>query len=275
MTEPPDACRQEPTGSSPARGKGVRAALGFRDGDKGTHSSRTLMLIELEQLLAATPPEAVMTDFRRVVVDENVLGKRSATTREHTVRKLKALYGLDPAIPVYRVMRQLWTDDAEGHPLLALMCGVARDPLLRESVAAVSDVSLGMEVTHEQLAATVRSSFSVATRDAIISHLMSTWTMGGFLSESAAKVRVRAKATPGAATYALVLGYLEGGRGSLLLSTRWTKLLDRTPDEVLSLVQQAARRGWVQYRAAGDVQEIRLDGWLTDEEKGWCHGQPG
>ena len=37
-----------------------------------------------------------MPDFRRAVVEENVLGKRTVTTREHTVRKLKALDGLDP-----------------------------------------------------------------------------------------------------------------------------------------------------------------------------------
>jgi len=42
---------------------------------------------------------------------------------------------------------------------------------------------------------------------------------------------------------------------------------------VLGLVRQAARRGWVEYRAAGDVMDLRVDALFTDEERGWCDGQ--
>jgi len=231
------------------------------------------MLGDLELALAAMPSEAGIPEFRHAVVEDNVLGKRTATTREHAIRKLKALYGLDPTIPVYRVLRRIWTNDAEGHPLLALLCAVARDPLLRASVDVVVDARLGLEVTSATLATTVRASFSSATRDAIVSHLVSTWTAAGFLAGGTVRTRTRAHATPGAAAYALALGFMEGGRGSLLLSTPWTRLLDRAPDEVLALVQQAARRGWLEYRAAGNVMDIRVDGLFTDEEKGWCRGQ--
>lgn len=250
-----------------------RERLGFRDGDKGTHSSRTMMLADLELLLAATGPDADVAEFRRVVVYENVLGKRTATTREHTIRKLKALYGLDPAIPVYGVMRRFWPEDMKGHPLLALLCAVARDPLLRASVNAVLDAPLGSEVTHDHLAATVRTSFSDSTREAIVSHLVSTWTTAGFLTGTTAKRRSRPVATPGAAAYALALGFMEGSRGSLLLTTPWTRLLDCPTDELLALVRQAARRGWVEHRAAGDVMDLRVDTMFTDDERGWCDGQ--
>ncbi len=202
-----------------------------------------------------------------------MLGKRTATTREHTVRKLKALYGLDPAVPIYAVMRRIWQEDADGHPMLALLCAVARDPLLRASVDTVLDTPLGAEVTRENLDATVRASFSRSTRDAIVSHLASSWTTAGFLSGGMTKTRTRARATPGAAAYALALGFMEGGRGSLLLTTPWTRVLDCPTDEVLALVRQAARRGWVEYRAAGDVVDLRVEGFFTDEERGWCDGQ--
>jgi hypothetical protein len=255
--------------------KSHRESLGFRDGEKGTHSSRTLMLNELEQVLAATPPEATIADFRRAVVEDNVLGKRTTTTREHTIRKLKALYGLNPAIPVYRVMRRIWADDPEGRPLLALMCAVARDPLLRASVSIVLEAPLSSEVDSKELATTVRPAFSTSTREAIVSHLVSSWTMAGFLTNTSVKTRSRAHATPGAAAYALALGYMEGTRGRLLLSTSWTRLLDRSPEEVLTLVQHAARRSWVEYRAAGDIMDIRVEALFTDEERVWCDGQPG
>lgn len=253
----------------------TRERLGFRDGEKGTHSSRTLMLGELLQVLAAVPPDGGVAKFRRAVVDENVLGKRSATTREHTVRKLKALFGLDPAIPVYRVMRLLWTDDPEGRPLLALLCAVARDPLLRASVDTVMDAPIDAEVTSARLARTVRASFSDSTRDAIVSHLLSTWTMAGFLSGTTHKFRTRAHATPGAAAYALALGFMEGARGSLLLSTPWARLLDRSTDELLALVRLAARRGWIEFRQAGDVLDIRVQRIFTDSEREWCDAQSG
>ena len=124
-----------------------RIALGFRDGDRGTHSSRTIMLNDVELLFDATEPDAVVADYRRVVVEENVLGKPTHITREHTVRKLKALYGLDPNIPVFRAFRTLWDLDEEAHALLALLCGVARDPLLQMSVETLLTEQPGSVIT--------------------------------------------------------------------------------------------------------------------------------
>ena len=252
-----------------------RERLGFRDGEKGTHSSRTLMLDELSRVLAATQPEAGIAEFRRLVVEDNVLGKRTATTREHTVRKLKALYALDPSVPVYRVMRGLWDHDEPGRPLLAFLCAAARDPLLRASATTILDAPEGASITSDLLSVTVSPRFSATTRKSIGANVASSWTQAGFLAGVMHKTRTRAHATPGAAAYALALGFMEGGRGSLLLSTPWTRLLDRAPDEALDLVRQAARRGWVEYRAAGDVVDLRVDALFTDEERGWCDGQPG
>ena len=155
------------------------------------------------------------------------------------------------------------------------MCAVARDPLLRASVDAVLETPVGGAVTQTHLASTVRSSFSESTRQAIVSHLASSWVMAGFLSGTTNKARVRAKATAGAACYALALGFMEGGRGSLLLSTAWTRLLDCQPEALLDLVKQAARRGWVEYRAAGDVMDLRVESSFIGDERKWCDGQSG
>lgn len=250
-----------------------RERLGLRDGDKGTHTGRTLMLGDLRTLLAATPSEASVPDFRRAVVEENVLGKRAAITREHSVRKLKALYGLDPALAVYRILRQIWPIDVDGQPLLALLCAVARDPLLRASTPAVLDTPIGAEVTLDALAASVRPSFSASTRDALLSHLFSTWSIAGFLTDSAPRLRLHPHATPGAAAYALALGYMEGHRGRLLLSTAWTRLLDCSATELLALVQHASAFGWLDYRAAGDIMDLRIDGLFTQDEKDWRDGE--
>lgn len=231
------------------------------------------MLAELTQLFAATSRDAGATVFRRVVVEDNVLGKRTATTREHTARKLKALYGLDPALPVYRLMRFFWEQDPDGRPLLALLCAVARDPLVRASADAILDLPGGAIVTSETMSATVSKRFSATTRKAIGANLASSWTQAGFLTGVMTKTRTRARPTPGVAAFALALGLMEGGRGSLLLATHWTRLMDCPHDEVLTLVRQAARRGWVEYRAAGDVVDLRIESLFSDKERELCDDQ--
>ncbi len=245
-----------------------RERLGFRDGDKGTHSSRTMMLGELGTLLDAAPPEAPRSRLRELIVDENLLGKRSAGNRLTTFKRLSELYALDVAVPVYRLMRRLWEEDAEGRPLLALLCAVARDPLLRGSAGLVLEAPDGTVLTPHELAATVHRPMATSSRIAIGQRLASSWSQAGFLAGVTNKTRTRARATPGAAAYALALGFMEGGRGSLLLTTPWTRLLDCPPDEVLSLVRQAARRGWIEYRAAGDVMDLRVEALFTAAERG-------
>lgn len=120
-----------------------RARLGFLDGERGAHSHATLMVRDLDAIFGATPPAATPADYARVVVDENVLGKRTAAARKHTLNNLVNLYAMDPVVPVFRIFRELWEQDPEGRPLLALLCALARDPLLRGSVEAVLDAQIG------------------------------------------------------------------------------------------------------------------------------------
>lgn len=252
---------------------GHRARLGFLDGERGAHSHATLMVRDLDAIFSATSPTATLEDYARVVVDENTLGKRTTTARKHTLNNLLNLYALDPAVPVFRVLRELWGQEPEGRPLIALLCAIARDPLLRASVDVVLEAPLGKPLASASLAATVSRPMTSATKKAIGTRMLSSWAQAGFLDSPRKRNRVLPHATPGAATYALALGFMEGGRGSLLLATRWTRLLDGSGDEVLALVRQAARRGWVEYRAAGDVMDLRVEAWFTVEERGWCDVQ--
>ena len=112
-------------------------AAGFKFGTNGPHSSRTLMADDLAALLARTPPEAAMADYRRVVVDENLLNKKTESTRRETFRRLRELYALDAGTPVFRVLREYWSHDPAGRPLLALLVALARDPLLRISASVM------------------------------------------------------------------------------------------------------------------------------------------
>lgn len=57
---------------------GQVALWGFRSGDRGTHTSRTIMLDDLSHLLDAVPGDAVREEYADAVMARNCLGKRTA-----------------------------------------------------------------------------------------------------------------------------------------------------------------------------------------------------
>jgi hypothetical protein len=101
---------------SPARRVSGREQLGFRDGNRGAHSSRTMMLYELTQTLAATHQEATRETFRTHIVAENLIGKRTESNRVRADGYLHQLYGLNLSVPVYRLLRRFWRLTPTGAP---------------------------------------------------------------------------------------------------------------------------------------------------------------
>ena len=73
--------------------------FGFRSGNKGTHTSRTIMLDELSTLLDSAPSDAGRDDFLAAIIDHNALGKQTAATRKLTAQRLTELYILEPSAP--------------------------------------------------------------------------------------------------------------------------------------------------------------------------------
>jgi hypothetical protein len=81
---------------------------GFRWGEKGTHTSRTIMLKELRAVLANCRSDATRDDYVAAIHEDNCLGKRTAATRKLSSQRLSELYALDPKVPLFRVMRRCW-----------------------------------------------------------------------------------------------------------------------------------------------------------------------
>lgn len=245
--------------------------LGFRSGERGVHNTRTVMLGDLATLLGALPESASPEDYRHAVVEENALGKRTASTRTHSFRRLSELYALDPEVSVFRVLRRLWdADDGPGRPLLGMLCALARDPILRMTSRPVLDLPLGAPFEKESVEEAVRQQasgrFSETSVAKIARMTASSWTQSGHLAGRTGKRRARAAATPAAAAYALALGFLEGVRGGALFETRWARALDQPLDALHDLAQAASRRGLLTYRNAGGIVEVTFPGLLTDDE---------
>lgn len=245
--------------------------FGFRSGALGTHSSRTIMLADIQSLLAAVPKAASKEDYRHAIIEGNVLGKKTVSTRVASAKRLSELYNLDPAVPVYRLLRLFWDLDREGRPLLAMLCATARDPLLRAVVPAVLAVPEGELVTKEMLesalVASVPGRFNPPMIQKIARYVGSSFTQSGHLQGHVVKRRARPVTTAATAAYALVLGYLAGSSGQMLLTTLWTRLLDVSSDRLIDLATEASRRGWITFRRSGAVVEVRFSNLLTPEEE--------
>ncbi len=236
------------------------ARAGFRFGDRGTHTARTIMLSELSRLLAVVPTDAERQDYATAIIEANVLGKQTLATCRLTNQRLGELYGLDPALPIFRVLRRLWSLDEEGRPLLAMLCALARDPLLRTTAHGVLSLPYGGELVRTEHLETIREAagdrLNDATLDKVARNTASSWTQSGHLEGRVRKVRRRVRPTVGPLSMALWLGSLEGRGGIALLSSPWCTVLDARGEALTPLVLNARQAGLVQARIGGGVVEI-------------------
>ena len=233
------------------------------------------MFEDLSRLFEPAGADATRDDYRRAVVACNVLGKPTHKARMLAFGHLTELYGLDPAIPLFRGFRRLWDTDAAARPLLALMVALARDPLLRLSTAFILSKAVGETVRREEvenlLARQDPDRFSPASRKSFAQNINGTWTQAGFLSGRVHKTRAIPLLTPAVMTFALFLGHLEGGSGQRLFTSSWMNLLPGSPANLEALASAAAQRGLIGFLNAGGVMEVRFPGYLTDEEEQWRH----
>lgn len=245
--------------------------LGFRVGAKGTHSSRNMMYPDLWTLLGSLPEDSTRPEYREAVVEDNVLGKPTASSRQKSFEHLGALYALDPELPLFRYMRFVWDRDEQGRNLVAFFTAYARDPLLRVTAKLVLEASPGDAVPRdaflEVLQRDTGDRFSESVLEKIVGTTTSSWCTGGYLKGIHKRVRRSPEITPGAAGMALFAAYLEGLRGERLITSRWGTLLDKPLDERKAAAREAGRRGWLNYREAGGVIEVSFPDVLTPEEE--------
>lgn len=247
------------------------AALGFRVADSGPHTSKTLMLQELEALLAAVPADAPAKAYRAAIVEENVLAKRTLSTRKETASRLTALHGLDPSKPLFRVLRRLWAVDPAAHPQLALLNGLARDPLLMATTEQVMGMAQGELLQRSEMVAAVqeftRDRLSPKVLDAVARNAASSWTQSGHLKGKVKKLRQPLNPHPVALALAVWLGYARGKRGKALLSTQWTTALGSSSSGLLELAEQAKRLGLLKLSHGAGVVSIDPSG-LDPQQRG-------
>lgn len=245
--------------------------LGFKTTAGGAHSSRTIMLAELGLLLDACPEDAVQADYRQAVVDLNCLAKRSTSTRALTWGHLVDLYGVNPDQLVFRGMRWFWAKDTEGRPLIALSAALARDGLLSSIAPHVWAAPVGSTVSRESvetfMAGKFPDRFSPATLKSVAQNINASLTQAGHLAGRARKRREQARPTAGSVAYALLLGHASGARGPELFQTRFMKAQDAPVGVCIGLAEDAARKGWIEFKRVADVMEVAFPRLIRAEEE--------
>jgi len=250
--------------------------LGFKFGDKGAHTSRTIMLDELSTVLHQRPASATRVEYGKAVVEENCLGKQTSSTRQLSVQRLSELYALDPEVPLFRLLRYFWDADDKAHAQLALLVALCRDPLLRATASVVLPMKPGDEVARQQFTDILREAaqgrLNDSTLDKVVRNTASSWTQSGHLQGRSRKRRVKIQPTPASTAFALLLGYILGNRGRNLFETIFARVLDRNVNELTFLAMDAKRLGFVDIKSSGGMTAVSFDLILTPQEKGLVHG---
>ena len=232
------------------------------DRSGGTNTSHTIVVPALVQLLSAVDRSADAAEYERSVLAENVLGKETAGSRQRTFRYLRELYLLRPDSTLFRALRDLWTDDPAGQPLLAGLCALARDAVFRASSTAIFASEPGDEVTSVDLAEAAEKAFPTAYSDSTLAKIgrntFSSWEQTGHLKAVARsqKIRRRPICTPSTTAFALLLGHLEGVRGAALFDTVWARVLDHPRSHLTELAVVASQRSLIDFRHSGGVTEV-------------------
>ena len=234
--------------------------FGLKFSDGGAHSSRTMMLAELDNVLAAVPVGSAAADYRDAILQRNVLGKSTDSTRQKSLRHLRELHALDEAMPIFGLLRKLHSVDGPSLPQLAMQVAWARDPLLRATTSAIMGASEGDLVVPanlvQALEATFPNQYSELNRNKICRNAASSWTQSGHLAGHTHKVRQRVKPTAAAVTMALFLGTVAGYYGPAVFSNPWCRLLDLNAERARALGQEAHRAGLLNLRAVGEVVDL-------------------
>jgi len=244
---------------------------GFRWGQKGTHTSRTIMLDELRSVLTHSPANATRSDYLSAIHYDNCLGKRTAATRKLSSQRLSELYALDPDVLLFNVMRRCWYADRDGQALLALLLALARDPLLRITAPPILRMRPGEELARQQLtdalSRAVGGRLSESTLDKVVRNTASSWTQSGHLKGRGRKVRQSVSPTAVTTAFALLLGHLTGTRGAALFETLWAQVLDAQASELMHLAMDARRFGLLDMRHSGGVVDVSFGRILPGDER--------
>ena len=249
-----------------------KLSLGFSQARVGGHSARSMMFLEMLALVRAMPLDSGKQDLVTAIVEENILDKPTHGSRVKSMRHLVELYGMDPAVALFRMLWALGHSDIASLSQLCLVCAYARDPQLRHSFELVRSLGAGAVLTRPAMEQKLEDGFpdrfSPIMKKSMAQNVNTSWTFGGHLTGRSTKIRVLPVARPVSAAYAMFIGYLSGLRGEFLLNSAYGALVASSIPELRAAIALASAKGLLSLKQAGGIVEFDFNNILSAKEQG-------
>ncbi len=226
---------------------------------------------EFEALLHAAPEGAPPDELRRLVTEENVVAKGSATSRTKVWRQLRQTYLLDPSVPEFSALVEAMraTSAPSDRGLLLFLLLARTDRLFRELTLATISPQLahpGAPVPAEAAQAALGrllegSAGRSWTRETLVTvrqHALSALKDFGVLAGGTKKKIGRVRPGPQVTLLAARLAQLEGLPPRRIPTSAWFRLLGADEEGAWDLLYAAARAGVLRARRQADVVDIEL-----------------
>lgn len=223
---------------------------------KTVHSSRTMMLEELSNVMALVSEGVPVEE----VLANNGAGKLTKYNQLKTNRYLRKLYNLESGSRLFRVFSWFWKQASPSdRPMMALLMALNFDQLLFESFEVVEGTRFGESARVEDFLALLDrlhpGDYSAVTQKSISKNLASSWKQAGYLLRNN-NTRIETDPSYLVVALGLLLSYLDGDRGQFILESRWVKVLCLPDTKVRELAYEAARRDLLSFLSAGAVTTV-------------------
>ncbi len=252
--------------------------LGFKSTKSGALLARSIMLNELSVLLNACKQESTLEQLEHAVLQENVLGKPTYSSRKKSFGHLVELYGLSNDLALFRTLRKFHQEEPNSLPQLAIICAFCRDLQLRESFRLIEKLRPEANLIREDMEVHLERMFpdrySEAMKKSLAQNVNTSWRDSGHLKGRSKKQRIILQPTVHGTVFSMLAGYLMGLRGTMLTDSVFSRLVGVDPRQAISNLQAGAIRGWCKVRHAGDVLQIDFSPLLTPLEMELVHGAP-
>ena len=173
---------------------------------------------------------------------------------------------MDASVPMFRILRRLWETDEPGRPLIALLCSLARDPLLMATAETIIGLADGEEYQRAAMRNAVEKAvgerMNESTIDKVVRNAASSWSQSGHLVGRTFKFRRTVEPTPAVVAFALYLARARCGfPGRVYALDRLAKGagLRRLIRARIGQATAAKKMGLLDLRMAGDVFDLSLD----------------
>jgi len=237
---------------------------GNRKAIKTIHSSRTMMFLELEKVMA----HSIDGDGFLESLLHNVTGKKSNSGVAKTANYLKQLYGFDLNYSSFIALKYFWKiSDQSEKPLIAFIYAVNHDSLLAESIQVLQAVKKGEKATIELFEEVIEkdhpNQYSINTKKSMAQNIASSWKQAGFIEGKVKNIRMQPEITAQVACFAFLLAYLNGDRGDFIWGSIGVNALCLYESKLRELAIECARKDLMQYQYAGSVTAINFTNLLN------------